>query len=253
MLFSALLRFGNSATHSLLRTPYTSSKQHSTTTKDLLDRFPDPPPDPRVSSHSACETVKPQLQSVLIALRTLITPPSAAQDLSDEILLACFSSRLLSVPLEHRPAIATHTLFRIFADLLTMTPPAPIVDGICCAIAAAVCQPAETNEGGRVITPERINTAYVTRVCPPALVRVLCDLVLKGKDYASRELFAALRLFVSSEDFKNLASINPSRLLQLSHADASGIVQSAAYSLHPFPKPDFPLSETCLPLRMIFL
>jgi hypothetical protein len=90
------------------------------------------------------------------------------------------------------------------------------------------------------------------------MAKALCDLVSIGRDYASNALFAALRYFVDSAEFKILSAIDSAKLVRLCFADETGIVRDAVqelcgqrvltdYSALPFPKPDFPLTKESLP------
>jgi hypothetical protein len=120
------------------------------------------------------------------------------------------------------------------------------VDAICTTIDMTFRQPAEKNETGNVVVPEQVNTAYATQVCTPALAKALCDLLLLGPDYARNPLFAALRYFVDSVEFKALSALSSMKFVRLCECDASGVVRLAAYFSLPFPKPEFPLGEESL-------
>jgi hypothetical protein len=177
--------------------------------------------------------------------------------MSLEVTLSCLASHLLSLPLEDRPSSAPPTLFRLFTDLFSHTPPPPLVDAICLTIDASLRQPAETDESGMVVVAEQINPSYAEEVCTPALAKSLCDVVVLGPEYASRAVFAALRYFIHSAEFKDFSALDSVMLLRLCGADDCGVVRSATQDLHvksllstystlPFPKPVFPLAEECL-------
>jgi hypothetical protein len=201
---------------------------------------------------------------LLADLRALITRSSAPSALPDEILLACFSSRLLSLPLEARPTVATPDVFRLFTDILTLIPPPPLVDAICLAIDATLRRPPQTDRWDReVIAPEEINAAYAKRVCTRSLAKALCGIVALGPDYASSAVFAALRYFIESTEFNALCVLNSQMLVRLSETDHTGVVHRAAqdqliklllstYSALSFPKPEFSLSAECMDSRSPF-
>jgi hypothetical protein len=116
-------------------------------------------------------------------------------------------------------------VFRLLAHMLALTPPPPLVDAICLVIRLALRQ---------------------AELRPPTLAKVLCDLVARGVDYASPAVFAALRFVIRSDEFRNLVLVNPSKMVRMCEADASGRVFTGVYALHPFPKPDYPLEYECL-------
>jgi hypothetical protein len=98
-----------------------------------------------------------QLHERLAALRLLISRSSTPQDIPDELRLSCFASRLLSLPLDERPTIATTALFTLFGDILALIPPPSLVDAICTTIDAAFRQP-EQKSLFTVVVSERINS-----------------------------------------------------------------------------------------------
>jgi hypothetical protein len=187
----------------------------------------------------------------------MITPPSFPPDLPDLILLACFASRLLAISLEERAKAAPPETFSVFTDILTLIPPPPLVDSICLAIDTTLRQPAADS------TPEQINCAYAQRVCTRQPAKALCTLVGMGREFASSGVFAALRYYVESVEFKALSAQDPAGLVELCDADEVGVVRRAAqklleqqlvanYSVTPFPKPDFPLTEGSLSALALF-
>jgi hypothetical protein len=186
-----------------------------------------------------------KLRALLGDLRTVITRPSTPADLTDEVCVYCFASRLRGLGLVDRPTLATPEVFRLFSEILAVTPPAPLVDAICLAIDSAL----------RIA--DEINRAYAAAVCTTGLAKALCDLMVLGPEYASSALFAAMRYVVDSEEFRALSAHDSLRVVRLCHNDNTGILRRTAqtlleprvpddYSTHPFPKPDFPLRETSL-------
>jgi hypothetical protein len=148
-------------------------------------------------------------------------------------------------------------VFHHFTSILALIPPPSLVDAICTTIDTVLRQSAETNWRGTVVVPEQINTEYAEQVCTRALAKALCDLVMLGADYASPAVFGALRYFVGSPEFAAVSALDSSRLVRLSEADDTGVVRRAAQDMHaqqllaaytmlPFPKPDFPLVKECL-------
>jgi hypothetical protein len=188
----------------------------------------------------------------------MITPPSSPPTLPDTILLAWFTSRLVSLSLEERAKAAPPELFRLITDILTLIPPPPLVDAICLAIDTTLRQPAE-----RYYSPEQINSAYAQQVCTPQLAKALCTLVGMGSDFASSSVLAALRYCMESAEFKALSAQDPAGLVELCAVEEVGVARQAAQELHvlprlieyhehPFTKPDFPLSEECLSALILF-
>jgi hypothetical protein len=195
---------------------------------------------------------------MLAALRPMIAQTTTPSDLSDEVCLACFGSRLLNLPLEKRETLATPEHFRLFGDILALTPPPPLVDAVCTAIDTALRQQARRNASGAIIWSERINTPYAKQVCTPALLKALCSLVAMGEEYASGDVFAVLRFFVDSEEFKRLDAATAEQLVLFGDAEESGEVRRAAQPVHvervmeayaavPFPKPDVEIPEYGVP------
>jgi hypothetical protein len=181
---------------------------------------------------------------------------SAPPDLPDEIRICCFASRLLSLPLTHRPSLATPEAFRLFTDILTKIPPPPLVDAICLSIDASLRQPNRYDSRANIYHHEQINADYAAQVCTPVLAKALCDLVALGPDYASPAVFSALRLCMHSTELQVLIARDSEKLLPLSMADESGQIRCVAheflaqrllrsYAVLPFPKPDFPLEPNC--------
>jgi hypothetical protein len=190
-------------------------------------------------------------------LRTLVANSTTPPDVPTEVQLYCFASQLRSLQLETRPTLATPDVFRLVTDILALVPAPALVDAICTTVDAALRQQERLNSTGGIIVPEQVNTAYVARVCTPALAKALCALVALGRDYASRAVFAALRYFVNSTEFKSLSTLASAMLVHLSVADESGVVRRVAqelrtqhlfadYSTLPFPKPDLPLTRDSL-------
>jgi hypothetical protein len=199
----------------------------------LVQAAPAPPGDPA------------KLRALLGDLGPLITGPSTPPDLSDEMCVYCFASRLRGLALVDRPTLATPEVFRLFNEILSVTPPPRLVDAICLAIDSALRMATE------------INTTYAAAICTPGLAKALSDLAVLGPEYASSALFAAMRYVVDSDEFKALSAQDSLRLVRLCLADNTGIVRRTAQQLHEpripdaystlaFPKPDFPLSETSL-------
>jgi hypothetical protein len=181
----------------------------------------------------------------------MILQPSTPPDLPSDLHLACFASRLLHLSLEERAKAAPPELFSLFTDILTLIPSPPLVDAICLAIDTTLRQPASWK------IPEQINWAYVQQVCTPHLAKALCTLVGMGRDFASSSVFAVLRYCVDSVEFKALSALDPAGLVGLCDADEVGVMRRKAqelhilprlieYQKHPFPKPEFPLSEESL-------
>jgi hypothetical protein len=151
-------------------------------------------------------------------------------------------------------------MFRLFADILSLIPPPPLVDAICVVLDAALRQAGRFNEWGVTSVAEQVNTSYAERVCTHTLAKALCDLVALGGNYASRDVFAAMRHCLGSPEFRTLVEVDPVKLQRLCVSDSSGIVVHtvqqmqrrrllAGYSTSPFPKPDFPLTRACLPFK----
>jgi hypothetical protein len=198
-----------------------------------------------------------RLQQLLAELRTTIALPSIPPNLPDEIHLACFASRLFQLPVEARASFATPAAFRLFAEILALIPPPPLVDAICTAIDVALRRPAGIPPWMQGFAGDRVNTAYAAQVCTPSLAKALCDLVALGTEYTSPALFLALRYCMGSPEFKALSAHDPLRLFRLSITDEIGAVRRVAqelnlqhlltpYSALSFPKPDFPLTEECM-------
>jgi hypothetical protein len=151
-------------------------------------------------------------------------------------------------------------MIRLFLDMLTLIPPAALVDAICTTLDAALRRPAETDQLGIVLAAEEINTSYLRRVMTPALRKALCALLTLGPDYASPALFSVLRYVVDSAEFEAVSTLDSKGLVRLCDSDEFGLVRRAALMLHaqqllaaysavPFPKPNFPLDEECLFMR----
>jgi hypothetical protein len=197
------------------------------------------------------------LEGLLAELRSVITTAATPRDLPDDVLLAWFSSKLSSIRLELRSAVAPPALFRLFTEILATIPPPVLVDAICLAMESTLYQQPYQVSGPSAGVPGEMLASYVKEVCTPALGKALCDLTALGAEYASPDLLRMLRYFVDSDEFKTLSSRDSSKLVRLCHADEAGDVRRAAQELHaqhllddysalPFPKPAFPLGEECL-------
>jgi hypothetical protein len=243
-----LLRFSSSAARTAVLAALHEGHRLLADAKALRSRFVENTIGPIGGASSVRTRDIVQLHALLADLRPLITRPSTPPDLPTDMRLSCFASRLHSLPPADRPSLAPPDVFRLFTNILSLVPPPPLVDAICSTMDAVLRQPPETNKYGGVIVAEQVNTDYAGRVCTQALAKALCDLVALGPEYASSALFGALRYFVDTAEFKTLAGTDYAKLIDLSDSDDTGLIRTAAYAALPFPKPDFPLGQECVPL-----
>jgi hypothetical protein len=256
-LLASLLRFGTTRTRAVVTAALPTDDRASYAVELLRRRFADVADEGLVGAAPAPSTEAAQLQLLLVELRKQITRESTPPDLSDEMRLYYFASLLRSRSLNERPRLATADTFRLFAEILLLTPPAALVDAICATIDAALRQPAGTTRYGKGLGPEQINTTYAAQVCSPAMANALCNLVARGPDFASRAVFGALRYCIESAEFKSLSTRDSLWPINQWEADETRVIRRAAqrlrtqhllpvYSALPFPKPDFPFTEDSL-------
>jgi hypothetical protein len=247
-----LLRNGAPATRKAVLALIPKGGQAPHSAELLHSRFPVAPVGPIVDASLVPARDTSQLATLFAALRPLISLPSTPPGLANDVLLSLFASRVLSLPLEERPTLATPELFSLFCAILTQIPPSLLIDAICTTIDVAL-----RHDGICFPYFEQINTSYASQVCTPQLAKALCDIIVLGREYASSPVFAALRFVIDSPEFRSIAVQNLGDLIDICDADASGSVHRAARELHdqrlliaysalPFPKPDFPLGEKCV-------
>jgi hypothetical protein len=119
-------------------------------------------------------------------LLPICVPLSYPGNISLEDLLWLFRSRLLSFPLDQRPAVASVQHFRLFTDILAVVPPPSTTAAICAVITAALSETVTAAE------PPQINVTYAEQVVTVQLLRILLDCVERGSDHSGREVFTAL-------------------------------------------------------------